>query len=353
MIGILCSALGLGTYVPGLLIREELAAAGVESRVLVFESFLGKEQREAIVKARRAYQRNVALVRIGQKLIPRMHADTAIDRNAVRDAMDRSEISHLIVLTGFWIPILVELAAVRSFSTDLLHIDAILSPSWEAVRERGADVLRARDIWLGNLANGRLDHAIEVDCVEIPFAERQNAIVAHGGGWALGAYKEATSGIAEAGYGVHVVLPAQADPPSWAASVLRVDPQWEVWGAPGRLAAFPPLVGDGFLLNRGPDRHYHDLLEVCRRTKGVVSKPGGATILDCIAAATPLICIEPQGDHEAANATLWTSLGLAIRLDDWARASFSDDVLYQLHLNLRRVRARTPSYVRERLLGPA
>ncbi|MGE4256795.1 MAG: hypothetical protein AB7E84_16535 [Xanthobacteraceae bacterium] len=350
MIGILCSALGLGHYVPGLLIREELASAGVKSCVLVFESFIDKDQRTAIVKSRAAYQRNSALVRIGQKLIPKIHASSHINLNEIRCIVDAERISHFVVLTGFWLHVLVELATERSFTTDLLHIDAASSPSWDAGKDAAAS-LAARNLWISNWANRRIEHRIDVKCPQIPFVDRRKAVLAHGGGWALGTYKDVTSQIAEAEFDLHIVLPSNSERPPWATSVLRIDPQWEAWGTPGEIPTFPPLHEEAFELDEVAGRRYHDLLEVSRQIRGVVSKPGGATILDCLASATPLIFVEPQGEHEARNAELWASLGLAISFDDWARMSFSEDSLYKIHLNLCQARARIPCYVRERLLA--
>ncbi len=187
VIAILSSAIGLGVYVPSLLLREELAAAGAASRVFVFESFMRPEQREAIVKARSAYQRNSALIRIGQQLLPRIHARTALNCHEFQDAVDQSGVSHFIVLSGFWLPVLARLARTHTFSTDLLHVDAALSPSWEAVPEE-AEALGARHVWLSNVTSGQLDHLIHVDCSDLPFADRKHAVLAHGGGWSLGAY---------------------------------------------------------------------------------------------------------------------------------------------------------------------
>ncbi len=350
MIGILCSALGLGTYVPALLIREELAAAGRASRVFVFESFLQDKQREAIVKARRAYQRNAAFIRIGQKLIPKVHRDALPDPSSILEAMETAGISRFVVLNGFWLPVLARIAQVRSLATDLLHIDATSSPSWEAGRS-AADGLDASHVWLGRLESGQVEHLIGVKCPQHPLAARQNAILAHGGGWSLGTYPDAARRIAMSGLPVHIVLTARSrNSQPWAARVFRLDPRWEAWSVSDQPPSFPPLLGLSAGIDGVTGHAYHDLLGLLCRVKGVISKPGGATMVDCIASGTPLIYVEPQGDHEASNALLWTSLGLAVSFEEWARAAFSEDVLHEVHLNLCRVREETPSYVHTRIL---
>jgi UDP-N-acetylglucosamine:LPS N-acetylglucosamine transferase len=97
------------------------------------------------------------------------------------------------------------------------------------------------------------------------------------------------------------------------------------------------------------------LFEISRRDWAIVSKPGGSTLNDSLAAATPLVLLEPYGDHERANAELWVRHGIGIRYHDWLAQGCPEEPLAEAHQKLLRLRARLfvyqERYLRERLLA--
>ena len=92
----------------------------------------------------------------------------------------------------------------------------------------------------------------------------------------------------------------------------------------------------------GPD--YHDMLELVRGAVAVVSKPGGATLLESFETATPLVFLAPYGAHEAENQGLWEHLGFGLSLEAWRGSGYSLEVLERLHANLLEARRDAPSY---------
>ena len=82
-----------------------------------------------------------------------------------------------------------------------------------------------------------------------------------------------------------------------------------------------------------------------RHNQAIISKPGGATLVDSLSAATPLILLEPYGEYEQKNGELWESMGFAISYQKWADTGYSTEVLEDLHVNLLTARARTINYV--------
>jgi UDP-N-acetylglucosamine:LPS N-acetylglucosamine transferase len=76
----------------------------------------------------------------------------------------------------------------------------------------------------------------------------------------------------------------------------------------------------------------------------MVSKPGGGTMLDSIWSATPLVLLEPFGEHEARNAELWERLGFGISVDRWRDTGFAVEVLEEIHDNLLRAKPGIPDY---------
>jgi UDP-N-acetylglucosamine:LPS N-acetylglucosamine transferase len=78
-----------------------------------------------------------------------------------------------------------------------------------------------------------------------------------------------------------------------------------------------------------PPAHAH-----VRGAKAVISKPGGGTLLDSLAAATPVVLLAPWGTPEASNGALWEALGFGIEFERWRETEFDDRVLEALHHNL-------------------
>jgi UDP-N-acetylglucosamine:LPS N-acetylglucosamine transferase len=66
----------------------------------------------------------------------------------------------------------------------------------------------------------------------------------------------------------------------------------------------------------------------------VVSKPGGGTLLDSLAAATPVVLLPPWGEPEAKNGALWEELGFGIDVERWRKTGFDHHVLEDLHHRL-------------------
>ena len=100
------------------------------------------------------------------------------------------------------------------------------------------------------------------------------------------------------------------------------DPGWHPWlrNAAGELT-FPPLGEvrpDGKVRYRSQLRFPAAHVNV-REAMAVVSKPGGGTLLDSLAAATPVVLLAPWGEPEAKNGALWEELGFGIDFQRWRK----------------------------------
>ena len=112
---------------------------------------------------------------------------------------------------------------------------------------------------------------------------------------------------------------------------------------------FPPLselssAGSSGAISYARNAGHPPLFDLTRSALAVISKPGGGTLIDSLAAATPLLLIEPFGDYERKNGQLWKELGFAIDLDEWIAGGCRSDVLEALHRNLLAARERTPIF---------
>lgn len=137
---------------------------------------------------------------------------------------------------------------------------------------------------------------------------------------------------------------------------FMMDPSWRAWE--GNNFIFPPFseVKPNVPKRFESKEEYHSSFDVLRNAKAVISKPGGGTLIDSLAAATPIILLEPFGHHEKVNADLWEHLGLGIRYEAWKEFGFKLDILKVMHDNLVKQRNNAVNYVDDyldRLIGKA
>jgi hypothetical protein len=135
--------------------------------------------------------------------------------------------------------------------------------------------------------------------------------------------------------------------PDWPGRGVRdrhfaPDPGWFPWQRNASAELMFPALGevsaDGSV-HWLPSAHYPPAHTLVRHARAIVSKPGGGTLIDSLAAATPLILLEPYGEAEAQSGALWEALGFGIRYERWRDSGFDAGVLARLHHNLR---AATP-----------
>ncbi|MBK9385896.1 MAG: hypothetical protein IPN34_13885 [Planctomycetes bacterium] len=171
----------------------------------------------------------------------------------------------------------------------------------------------------------------------------------HGGGWGIGPSRRAIPTLTEAGWALDVVVYGEGEAPAEPGThrYHRIAPSWRPWrrDESGELG-YPPLETmspeHGPVFVPQPGRTLFDVIEAARV---IVSKPGGSTLIDSLAAATPIAFLEPYGPAEAANARLWTRLGGGLDFATWAEHRYSAEALESLHATLARMRRDTPLYL--------
>ncbi|MCS7483583.1 hypothetical protein ACFFQW_11000 [Umezawaea endophytica] len=349
-IAVLTSGVALGVHVPGLLLARRLTEAGVPVRVDVLEDHLPRRQRDLIPASKVAFHRDFRVALAGQRLAGRNAA--ALEEDSVDVLLaewEADQVDLVVVLSGFWLPTVHRYASrhagVRVHSC---HVDAVASPSFESkasqVPESGPPPYAHEDVWLLEEAGGTVARTIPVSRAEpVPWVERNGRLLTHGGGWGMGTYRSRAADLGGEGFSLDVVAYEGADVAAHDGRhrYFMIDPSWHPWHDRG----FPPFgrIEDGRVDYRRREDH-HDGFDLTREAVAVVSKPGGGTLMDSLASATPVVLLEPFGGHESLNARLWERLGFGIPYDDWARTGKSFSVLERLHRNLVAARARTLSY---------
>lgn len=355
-ITILCSGVALGVYIPALLLRHQLEALGVAAEVVLLEDLYSAAGLDALERLRDAFHRRFELAKIAQRMTAGVRPRFDRDRVDALLAGWRDEgRRELVVWSGFWMPLVEQYRARYApdpVEVDLCRIDATVSPSFRGCPAPGPG---DREIWFWNGRNRRLEHELAVTPeAPVPYAEREPRLVVHGGGWGLGNYREVAAELAAAGMALDRVVyrcdEADAAGGGAANRTFMVEPGWRPWRRePGEPPGLPPFgevtggaAGAGKFVRRAA---CHELYRIIRRSRAIVSKPGGGTLMDSLSSATPVVMLEPYGAAERSNAELWARLGFGVGYDDWRNSGFDPAVLERASVELRD-RATTMDYPR-------
>ena len=342
---ILCASVGLGTYTPAVQLYRYLLAQKCAVSIEVLECLFSPDKLTQIKTARGRFQNDFRFALTARKALG-LHspADCVnIDKRSVLlNRWKKTGETRFIVFSGFWLPLLREYQQTLcgELTVDCVQMEVVFSPSWSAHLK--AYPFPIRLIWFYSSSQGAVIQTLLPVSV-IP-ARRERGLVLHGGGWQLGDYDQSVPALVGAGYSLLVGC-SQDQPcvPSPNVQYFRVHPSWETWTA--RPGDYPPLEVCGEGEFPAPhDASSHWLLQQIMRSRGIVSKPGGATLLDSLAAGTPAIFTSPYGETEALNARLWCSLGLGMTFADWERGNYSEELLAQTQERLLAARAALPSY---------
>ena len=339
---VLTSAVGLGSYVAALLHHGRLRDEGYQVDVEVIEGWFTDQHIERHLMHQQAFHRDFRLALAGRRMAGSIEGRLDDGRvNRLLTNWRRDGRTRFLVWSGYWLPVLERYAASvpdRRIELDFCRIDAVESDSFR-VHHEPAGVVR-RELWLWNWRRRALGRRLPVPAgAPLPFADRARRLVAHGGGWGLGTYADVLTELSLAGYALDVLSP---DSPDWDGRGpldrrYVSDPEWHPWvrNAAGDFT-FPPLGevrADGEVCYRSepgfPAAHVN-----VREAMAVVSKPGGGTLLDSLAAATPVVLLAPWGEPEAKNGALWEELGFGIDFQRWRETGFDHRVLEGLHHRL-------------------
>ncbi len=352
---ILCSGFGLGLYIPGVLASRRLEEKDISTEILVFENLISKEKRDTILKSRKACHDkfSVALMSARMPMDIRQSIDfDLVDELLASWAKDKKR--DFIILSGHWIYVMEQYRAKTAPDTlnaEILYVDCDLPPSWKSLKQHMPDYNRYyNEIWLYNYENRKIQYQIPISRANpILYEQRPERFIIHGGGWGMGTYRSKIPNLQNKGLSLDIVAYELQEAANRREGdrCFMVDPSWYAWdGNKSGCYEFPPLgeikVSEEPVFRN--KKEYHDLFDLAREAKAIIGKPGAGTLMDSLSAATPIIMLEPFGDHEKMNASLWEQLGYGISYDKWENLNFSAEILCELHENLLKGRKSVPDY---------
>ncbi|WP_160677138.1 UDP-glucuronosyltransferase [Clostridium sp. C8-1-8] len=354
---ILCSGFGLGFYVPGLLMNYGFNSKDVESEVLVFENYVVKEKRDNILSSKAAYHENFKAALLAQRMPWDIRKSLDMEKvDKLLNSWKEKGIDDFIVLSGHWIFLLEEYKR-RNPSTlinaQIIYIDCEPSPSWKSLKKYISNYSKDYcEMFLFNYDEKRIQYNIGIENNDIvTFDDRENRLMLHGGGWGMGNYRDKIPELKEKDFQLDIIAyrEDEADYSGFGNRYFMMDPKWTAWGEEGRKAVFPPFGQlkaneETMFLTK---EQYHPSFDLVRKCKAMISKPGGGTLIDSLNACTPIILLEPFGDHEKKNMELWEELGFGISYENWKKTDFDLEVLRKLHVKLALQRLSNKDYITE------
>ncbi|MEH1791000.1 MAG: hypothetical protein V7L23_36935 [Nostoc sp.] len=349
---LLCSGASLGAYIPALIASHQLSDRGIASDVVVLENILLENKRNNVSETKFAFHRNFSLALMAQKLAkditPSIDPDLTSHLLATWKHQERK---RFMIFSGFWLPIAnryLQETDSEDIAIDLCHMDASVSTSWKMYDTTHPAF---RHVWFFNWEDKRLSYIFCVsDDEPVSYNQRSNRFLIHGGGWGVGTYKSKVPKLVHQGIKLDIIAYEQQDIENKTehSRYFLIDPTWKPWekNAQGHHQ-FPPFgeVKDDGNITFQNSQPYPEVYNLIRQSSGIISKPGGGTLLDSLSAATPLVWLAPYGDYEKNNGLLWEYLGFGISYEKWADSGYSLDILERLHLNLKQARASLPRYL--------
>ena len=334
---ILTAGSGLGVYLPGLMIQQQLAALGVTADIEVVGSLYTDS---ALLERKRmlgAFQHNFELAQLAAKM-PVCPA-SPLCADALGRLLERWRgKKQFMVWSGFWLAVLVQHEAREGpIQVDLCRIDAIASASF-----KGTDVGKKNEIWLWRKDKMALEHAILGARPPTAWSQRKHQLVSHGGGWSLGNFAVAAALLAQYSE-VELLLGNTSEMPDLPATARawRISSDWQPW----HLDAYgqhqlPPMIDAA-----GVQHPVWRRDELLANSLAIVCKPGGCSLIDSLNFVTPLVLLPAFSEAEAANAEVWLALGFAISMADWQLSRYDPKLLQKLHDNLLAKRGKQNCYV--------
>lgn len=354
-ITILCSGFGLGFYVPGLLINHNLQEKGINTDVLVFENYLLKEKKDHINDSKNEYHKNFSVALVAQKFP--IDIRKSIDFDMVDELLKiwkKENRRDFISLSGHWVYILDryrEIIPNEQINADLVYVDSDLTPSWKHLKKYNPGYnSNYNEVWFFDSRKMEVCYNLSVAGLDpLSFEDRKNRLVVHGGGWGMGTYQAKIPELEEQGFNLDIVAYNidETKKQKQGNRYFMNKPSWSSWEKNNEgLHEFPPFseIIEGEIPVFTNNKTNHWLFDVTREVKAIVSKPGAGTLIDSLTTATPIILLEPFGNHEQKNAELWEHLGYGIQYNKWKESGFSMDLIRKMHLNIMNGRKNLVNY---------
>lgn len=255
-----------------------------------------------------------------------------------------------MVFSGLWTPIIKEYEMLigEKITVICMHMDAAISNSWKSCTK---EISSWKNMWLFSWENTKVNFyfGLENKYPIKPFCEREKQITIHGGGWGMGNYRLKYEELISQKIKMNYIIYFYEEIKQWheSSDCYIIDEKWISWNKIQNEYRFPPMLKlecseKKFYPVSNTQRHgFYNILE---NSFGVISKPGGGTLLDSLETETPIIFLEPVGSYEKYNAELWIKLGFGYDYETWRCSGFSYKLLEKAHEEIKKYKSNLSKF---------
>ncbi|WP_430409977.1 hypothetical protein [Kordia sp.] len=346
---ILTSLFGFGVYFPARIVANGLKTAEFDSEVLLIEDVFTDAKRETFEASKIAFSKNYKLAKLATKLS--INSSEMFDLDKMKTLFKQwkeANVSEFLCFSGLWLDVLSLYAkSVPKVNVKLCRLDA-----GDAVTWRINDELAIQKTYsFLNLTESKINYKLSIPTLQyIPYDEREEAVVIHGGGWALGNFLETTQQLPETLIKKILVKDFSKYIPQEKATAYYInDPTWNPIQHRAHASYFPGLgkINSKENIAYTENFEYHSVLDLIVNSKAIISKPGGMTLVDSISTGTPLLYLEPMGENEEGNRILIERLQIGTSFETWQKEGFSKELLREFHENIQKIKTDLPDLISE------
>lgn len=328
-IAILGSGIALGVYIPALRLKDYLKKLGYEVSAYILEELFPTHVQEKLIYNKQVFHKDFRIAKKAHQLPGNMSKNCAADLvDELFQAWQKEGIERFVVFSGYWIEILQQYEKIfgKSLIIDCFHMDSEISNSWKNhLFQRNMN-----QIWAFNHKDGRVKTYIPYNTGGNSLNNSKNRVLIHGGGWGMFSYNCQSEALGK--FEVYRVAYNKEEYFDFLQKHKRayyMKEDWKPWkrSNDGELT-YPSIYKEG--------DHISSLNEMLHDCDAIISKPGGGTLMDSISLGKPLIFLAPLGNYEKMNQELWEKLGFGISFEKWEDTNFSDNIIYEMKLNLKR-----------------
>lgn len=343
-INIVTSIIGYGVYFPALIVYEQLKALQYDVHMYIIERYFDEKSTSEFERTKTAFQKDVRLVQIASRIPVKYTEKLSPEKtSALFEEWEHNNTSHFLCFSGLW------LATLKNYKDknphcviDACRVDSAVAATWEALSTH--ENLIANDVSFFNAKEGKINYVLQIPEIQpLPYSERTQNVTIHGGGWDLGDFATKTAQFTE-DYHANLIV----------NDLHEVSDQNSTLYA--NKSTYNPLYDDGFppfgRIDSDSKPTYANyekhpgILTVLAKSKAIVSKPGGMTLMDSLIAETPLIFLKSVGKNEHSNQQLWETLGLGISLKTWLQSDEKEVLLNEMQARITALKKKTPCFLK-------
>lgn len=326
-VAILSSCAGYGTYVPSLLLSNELSSKGILNKVFVYESFFNDSEKKKFLEYRKNFHKSFRFAKMASDVSATIEDNSDVEE--IYKSFKMCNCDFYVVMFGSWLNV-IEKIGISSKKVLCLRLDVSDTPSWSRVGYKGHCF---NTEWLLGKAGCMPNYLLCRDTYNKNVFPR---VVLHGGGWGINHFLPVAEKLKNK-YEIYTIHSTKEEAEQFKTLFNEKSFYMPIDWLPDEKTAFPPLIDS----ENGEFVSYRDMARNCC---AVVSKPGGGTCLDALLIKVPPIFLQSMAKHESNNSLHMVKNHLANYFEIWEDENFSYEFLLQIREKLI-IKTENMSYI--------